>query len=882
MNPRSVKGSTELIIAIALISVLSLGSGIIAKNEKKKEIARCSDLLVMVLNATNNTLDIWTNTRKEHVQRIAQSDEMLRYTKDLLNLPRDSKALCDSQAQKEARKYFDPILESYEDLGMFIIAPDRISIASMRDENIASLNLVAEQKPNELNRVFDGEVRLITPIKSDVAIRTDVQQESTMFIASPIRDEENQVIAVLALRIDPFKTLTSIMALGRVGESGEAYAFDERGVLVTESRFNDDLIALGFLKANEESSLNIKLVDPITGEQTRLLQDAKKGVNEVRTTGYHDYRGRMVYGVSLWNEATGLGIASEIDEEEALEHYAMFRQSTLVNLGLVSVLVILLALIWRYTRIKREQAQKQLQAKTESLENNIERFVEMAPVGIATNNMDGTFIEINEAFERFIGYSISELREMSQHELTPPEFWDEDKIQKSRLHNEGKYGPYEKELICKDGRRFSALLSGVKIVETSGKETIWSIVQDISYQKEVERRIGLSNQQMKQAKLEAEAASKAKSTFLANMSHEIRTPMHSILGHTQILEQDESFTPLQMRSFQAIQQSGEHLLKLINDILDLSKVESGKFTISEQDFSLNKMFSELRDIFQISALEKGLYLNFHVEEDVPDTIVADPHRVRQVVINLLNNAIKFTKRGGINVRVKNNLELIKIEVSDTGVGITLDESEKIFETFSQGRIQDQDGTGLGLSISKDLAILMGGDVRVSSVVGEGSCFTFSFVYAKSKGRVHADASCAPHRVVGLKAGSPRVSVLVADDMESNVLVARAILEPLGFEVIIAVDGEDAIQKTTAHHPDIVLMDIQMPGLNGLDASRIIRDTHATQNIPIVALTASVLNAEKDHFFEHGIDGYLSKPYRIDELLQVIQSHCDVQYEFESE
>lgn len=402
------------------------------------------------------------------------------------------------------------------------------------------------------------------------------------------------------------------------------------------------------------------------------------------------------------------------------------------------------------------------------------------------------------------------------------------------------------------------------------------------------------------------------SSFLANMSHELRTPLNAILGFTQVLSRNinpppdplpDRFFENQWETLAIIRRSGEHLLALINDVLDISKIEAGRVTLLDIPFDLHTLLLSLMDIVKIRAQAKNLHLSYECDPQVPLGIQGDERKLRQVLINLLSNAIKFTESGSVTLRVKAEScpgeemldhhpqdvdqapkepqkMLITFQVEDTGAGIAEEDLEGLFEAFTQTEVgrHSEEGTGLGLPISRKFVQLMGGDLEVTSTPGVGSCFYFTIpVTVTSLDRSVQLAKNTP--VIGIAPNQPTYCILLVDDVTENRTLLRQLLEPVGFDVLEASNGQEAIEVWQQHHPDLIFMDMRMPVMGGYEATCEIRAQSDQPQPVIVALTASVFDEERAKILAGGCDDFLHKPITEEELFRQLTQHLGVTYTY---
>ncbi len=400
-----------------------------------------------------------------------------------------------------------------------------------------------------------------------------------------------------------------------------------------------------------------------------------------------------------------------------------------------------------------------------------------------------------------------------------------------------------------------------------------------------------ANAQLLEAKADAESANRAKSTFLSTMSHEIRTPMNAILGYAQLMLRDPRLGADAKANLAIIGRSGEHLLGLINDILDMSKIEAGRTEFNPLTFHLPTMLSDLEAMFRLRAEAKALRFEMSVEGEAVPYVLSDEGKIRQVLINLLGNAIKFTPRGQVSLRVALDLRSgqfprsaqlwLTASVQDTGFGLTDEEQGSLFAPFTQASrgLHSQEGTGLGLAISRKFARLMGGDITVSSERGQGSIFRFEIPVEAGDSGVAIRPS-APRRVVALQTGQEAPRILVVDDKPENRDWLMKLLAAIGFSVGGAENGEVAIRRWEEWSPSLILMDVHMPVMGGLEATRRIKADVRGKETVIVALTASAMDDDRREVAQSGVDDFIAKPCNEDELLEKMRVLLHIAYEYE--
>jgi signal transduction histidine kinase/DNA-binding response OmpR family regulator len=434
-----------------------------------------------------------------------------------------------------------------------------------------------------------------------------------------------------------------------------------------------------------------------------------------------------------------------------------------------------------------------------------------------------------------------------------------------------------------------------KAAEDARKQTemiIKDLENEIAHRQRIEQRLRENESNLKQAILAADSANQAKSVFLSNMSHELRTPLNAILGFSEIMSHDQVLNAQQREKIRIINHSGEHLLSMINDVLDLSKIESGQMTVKTITFDLHQMLTDLEAMMKVRAEAKDLRFEVEMNHGLCQYIHTDIGKLRQILINLLGNAVKFTNQGGISLRATSQLmqdettkAMLILEVEDSGIGIPENKLGEIFIPFIQAGRSDRprEGTGLGLAISKSLTALLNGELTVDSTLDKGSIFTVKIpVELSEKSEANIEARERKPVVLGLAEGEPEWRILIVDDNADNLQLLKMLLSHAGFIIKEAYDGQQAIDTFRQWHPHFIWMDMRMPNIDGYEATRTIRSLPGGKDVKIVAITASAFQERKSRILDAGCDDIVRKPYRSHEIFDALHKELGVNFIYDTQ
>jgi PAS domain S-box-containing protein len=698
--------------------------------------------LQAVLAGTHQAMSLWAKDQQHTALSFAQSEEVIAATGILLQENRDQASLLASEGQSRLRAYFRSHLQSNQYRGFFIIAPDATSLASSRDANVGTPNLLVDQ-PDVLTKLWSGKTALSRIQISDVPIYEGRSKETTLtlFGGAPIIDASGEVIALLTLRIDPYDTLFLIPQHSHIGESGETYIFNSEGMLLSPSRFERRFSEVTLTNKARNTvpqgdpihpyrpvwvtdpgvDLRTDAAPPIPPKErplTRMAASAVQGETASDLDGYRNYLGIPVIGAWLWDETFNLGIATE---EEISEAYGLFHFVRILIYG-ASAFTLLGILVLSYAFF---QGRRQLL----ETRNQLKAVVDTAEDGIVIIDSDDRIKSVNPAMETLFGYRAAAMLNNSINLLIPNPYgakYDDDLREYPETGKTTSIGA-EREVEARraDGTPFPIELSVNRLELPTGLHFSW-IIRDISQRKEIENNLI-------QAREDAETANRAKSIFLATMSHEIRTPLNGVVGTIDMLRHT-SLLPSQQDMVSTARDSARMLQRVIDDVLDFSKIEAGRLELENIPLSLENLLESLGENLRPQAHQQKVELLLYCDPSLP-RVKGDPVRLKQILFNLAGNAIKFSRdlpnrSGQVMIAIVSQTKTadrvdIAIQVQDNGIGMSKGVQRRLFQAFVQGEGETTrrfGGTGLGLVITQRLVELMDGAIQIDSEPDQGSIF----------------------------------------------------------------------------------------------------------------------------------------------------------------
>lgn len=543
-----------------------------------------------------------------------------------------------------------------------------------------------------------------------------------------------------------------------------------------------------------------------------------------------------------------------------------------------------------------EQRMAELQRMGEALKKSEEEFrriVATANEGIWVLGPDTRTTFVNPVMSEMLGCTGEAMigRPMNDFMLQEDHA---DHSERMAARSRGASEHYERRFRRGDGQLLWAHVSAAPILDSAGRYAgSFAMVTDITARKQAEEELKRYRDRLEEeveqrmgdlvlARNAAEAANKAKSIFLAGMSHELRTPLNAILGFSSLMHEDPQLPESMHQYMDIIIRSGEHLLSIINDVLEMAKIESGRVQLENAPFDLGAMVRDVIEMMEVRARRKGLQLIVDQASEFPRYIVGDEARLRQVLINLVGNAIKFTTQGGVTVRLgtkENHCSHLIIEVEDSGPGIAYEDQQRIFEPFVQlGEQRDSKGTGLGLTITRQFVRMMNGEIFLESEPGRGSLFRIDLPLTEAaEDDIPKPDHAGSDHIVGLASGQPEYRVLIVEDQLENQLLLSRLMTSIGLQAKVAENGEQGVHLFQDWHPHLIWMDRKMPVMDGLAATRRIRALPGGKEVKIVAVTASAFQEERAEMLDAGMDDFVRKPYRFGEIYECLARQLGVRY-----
>ncbi|MDA2914267.1 PAS domain S-box protein [Acidobacteriia bacterium AH_259_A11_L15] len=711
-----------------------------------------AEALSTLLETEQQALRSWSREHRALAQAWANSPRVLRLTRELLATPRTRDALIKAPVQAQIREWLHPVYSGKEYQGFFIIGPGNINLASTRDSNLGVPNLLIKQE-DVLERMWSGQAALSLPQRSDVPLPDPNgvlrEEQPTMFIGAPIWDESGTVIAILTFRINPLEEFTAILQRGRIGGSGETYAFDQRARLISESRFDDQLRRIGLIGPDERAILNVAIRDPgvnlVAGEQstvpreqqplTRMADSALAGDSGTDVEGYRDYRGVSVVGAWVWDSELGLGITTEIDTVEAYESLSSIQTVIFALTGFSMLLLIVVTMVFvagRERILKGEQSLRESEVKFGSV-------TQSSLDAIIAADSSGRIISWNKGAEATFGYREEEVLGQPLSLLMPERYREAHQRGLERLRSTGQTRIIGKRLEL-HGRRKNGSEFPLELLLGTWKthdETFFSgFLRDITERQQAEERIRKLNEELEQRvaqrTAELEAAVKELEAFTYSVSHDLRAPLRHIDGFSKILVEDigSRLDSTARHYLQRIQEGTRQMGTLVDDLLNLSRI--GRQEARRQVTGLNSLVDEVRKELQAETAGR------RVEWQVGPLPFADcdPALMKQVFATLLSNALKFTRpreRAVIEVGQTTVNGQPVVFVRDNGVGFSMKYVDKLFGVFQRlHRAEDFEGTGVGLATVQRILHKHGGRVWAEAELDKGATFYFTLGEAENQ------------------------------------------------------------------------------------------------------------------------------------------------------
>lgn len=832
-----------------------------------------------VMDTSEAALLFWSEQRKSELLRLSENEIVQNITLKLNDTYNTQDLSSYTNYQQTAEAYLNSLNALLIHSEYHLISPDGVYLYSNRKGFNSQLSSISANYPKLFADAMQGKASFVPPIK--VKTGPDTFEAVAFFVAPIIL--EAKVIGVIASSHNPEDEISRIMALGRIGETGESYVVNADGYMVSRSRFRGTLVGLDRLSSQQSEVLNLRVTSVMNSTQgdalTAMASSVTQGKSAQNLAGYYDYRGIKVIGTWRWLPDLQLGIATEIDYAEANAPFVKARNTIIalvaVNIGIALSMAIILFVMSSRTNQKLRRAANVLEEKvatrthdlneankqTKSEKVTLQSILDNIPDPIFCKDNEGRYVRINKSFAELTGYSqdfIVGKDDFALYSKEDAEFFvkDDDKLLAA-----GVTHIVERSTSDVAGNEFLFETRKTLIhYDSEDQAGILGISRDITDRKRFEEA-------MLNATRTAQEASNAKSEFLARMSHEIRTPMNGVLGMIDLLL-DSQLDSDQTHKLKVAKNSASSLLTVINDILDFSRVEAGKLELEAIDFNLSKQIETIAQTLAMRCDAKGVELIVDVTDVEQSMVIGDPIRLRQVMTNLISNAIKFTETGQIVVRAEstrmNDITRVECSVEDTGIGIPDNSLVNLFDSFTQvdtSTTRVYGGSGLGLAICRRLINLMGGEINVQSVINEGSIFSFVIELPTS----FQEEKPLP------KSSINDWRVLVVDDNATNREILENQLSSWGVEVILAVDAFDALEqlKHEKLELDLIITDMNMPNKDGLSLVADIKLLGQYKDVKILMLSSMSFQMSVDEFRSLGLDACLMKPVGTSDMFNAL-------------
>ena len=900
-----LKKRSSLILFFFLVITTLLGVGGLGIWTVEKQLKEgLSTQLKLILAGNLESLRIWAESTKLDAQVLSRQPEINQKLVSLLALAQlDSTTVEDLRQSPELvwlRKHLGEACNTYGFVGFVLFDLTGYQVGALLEEPVGTRKLL--EKSDFFYRSLQGDTVISQPFSGEIALPDEEgvfhSNWPTMFVSIPLQDPSGEAVGVLAFRLRPEKEFSHILSISRFGDTGETYAFNDEGLLVSHSRFDDQLTSTGLIQSGESSIFNIQIRDPgrnLTINKLRPDEDIYKRpltemvVNAIQqksgwqVDGYNDYRGVPVVGAWAWVPELDIGLATEVDVAEAFRPLKTLMGWFLLLFGLVVIFgVVAFFLRSRYTRSQKQTLEN---------EERLSSFLNSAFDPIICIDTLGMVQSVNPAVEKHFGYKPDELLGENIKILMPEPYHSEHDgyLQAYLQSGESTVINMTREVNArrKNGRIFPMELS-ISESTVNGKKSFLGIIRDISDRKEAEKelknayadledRINERTQELQESKNLAEQSNRAKSEFLSRMSHELRTPMNAILGFTQLMQENtrDPLSQAHQKRTKQILKAGNHLLELINEVLDLASIEAGKITVSLEPVCIAELVEEALSVVQPLSENFNIRLINQVTFNKNVYVLADRVRLKQVLLNLISNGIKYNRKEGSITLTTQPKEgsMLRIEVMDTGMGIPEDKLGQLFEPFNRlgaenGEIE---GTGIGMAISKKLVEVMDGSIGVESTVGVGSKFYITLPVCQALPSMVKTENTPDKRNLKHEEKTYTFTLLYIEDNQANLKLVEDILtdypEIKLFATTHAVIGIDI---ALAQKPNLILMDINLPDVDGIEALKRLRNFEETHDIPVIAISANAMKKDIDRAMAEGFKAYITKPIDIGKFRMFIE------------